>query len=57
VKLLESVVIIDYQKDISKNAKQVRDSLNYRKIRQNRGQNPGTKKRDQQHASRSNQST
>ena len=29
VKLLESVVIIDYQKDISKNAKQVQDSLNY----------------------------
>jgi hypothetical protein len=29
VKLLESVVIIDYQKDISKNAKQVQDNLNY----------------------------
>ena len=29
VKLLESVVIIDYQKDISKNAKQIQDNLTY----------------------------
>ena len=29
VKLLESVVIIDYQKDISKNAKQIQDNLKY----------------------------
>ena len=29
VKLLESVVIIDYQKDITKNAKQIQDNLKY----------------------------
>ena len=29
VKLLESVVIVDYQKDISKNAKQIQGNLNY----------------------------
>jgi hypothetical protein len=29
VKLLESIVIIDYQKDITKNVKQIRDNLEY----------------------------